>query len=275
MVVTKAAVRKLFPARKPWSHKGDHGRLLVVGGSKLYTGAPGLVALAALKTGVDLVTVFAPKRAADIVASLSPDLITFPARGDFLNSWHLGDALRLAAKADAVVIGNGLGDRRETAIFIEQFLEKADRPCVIDADAIRVAAKRPLRADAVLTPHAAEFVALTGDRPPEHEKDRLSLAQAAASRFACTVLLKGHVDVIASPERTATNRTGNPFMTVGGTGDVLAGICGGLLAQGAEPFAAASAAAWICGAAGDQAARRLGVSLRAADVIGAIHEVLA
>jgi len=276
MEIKKPFVKKLFPTRDKWSRKGDFGHLLIIGGSKLYSGSPAFAALAALKTGTDLVTVFAPKRAADIIATFSPDLITYPARGDFLNSWNLGEALRFLKKADAVVIGGGVGKRKETAAFVEKFLERNDKPCVIDADGIHVIAnnERLLGESCILTPHAHEFFLLTGRHPTDNLKERQGMVQRYAKKLGCTILLKGSVDMISDGKKVAVNKTGTPLMTKGGTGDTLAGICGGLLARRANPFDAAAAAAWINGSAGELAGKEFGESLMAENILEEIHAVL-
>ena len=159
MDITKAFVKKLLPPRPDWSRKGDNGRLLVIAGSRTYTGSPALVALSAIRSGCDWVDVFSPKRSADTVATFSPDLITHPQRGDFLNSWHLNDAFFLSKRDSAIVIGNGLGRRKETEIFITEFLKKTEKPCVIDADAIHAIAKKEflLKPQFILTPNGYEF----------------------------------------------------------------------------------------------------------------------
>ena len=273
MVVTAAFVRKLFRKRPEWSHKGDFGRLLVIGGSRTYTGSPALVSLAALRTGADWVDVFSPQRAADVAASFSPDLITYPQKGDFLNPWHLKEALELEGKCDAIVMGNGLGRRMETEAFIIKFLEKTSKPCVIDADAIHTMArkKQSVKNNFILTPHAHEFFILTGTRPTANANERAKIVRKAAKEFNCTILLKGHIDVISDGSWTEQNRTGNPFMTKAGTGDMLAGICGAMLAMGAKPFEAACAAAYINGLAGDIVAKKSGQSLLASDLLAEIQ----
>ena len=276
MLVTKTLVKKLYPPRPEWSHKGERGRLLVIGGSKTYSGSPALVALAAIKAGVDWVDIFSPKRAADIGATFSPDLITHPQRGDFLNSWHLNEAFFLAKRDTAVVIGNGLGRRKETENFIVEFLKKAEKPCVIDADAIHAIAKKEflIKNNFVLTPHSYEFFILADKRPTDNVSERQGMVQQFAKELGCTILLKGHVDVISDGKRMAINKTGHPTMSKSGTGDCLAGICGALLARGADPFEAACAAAWINGSAGELAAKEFGESLMASNIIENIHKIL-
>ena len=276
MDITKPVVKKLSPPRPDWSHKGECGRLLVIGGNKSYTGSPALVALAAIKSGTDWVDIFSPKRPADIAASFSPDMITHPQRGDFLNSWHLQEAFYLEKRCSAVVIGNGLGRRKETEIFITEFLKKAEKPCVIDADAIQAVAKKEflIKESFVLTPHSYEFFILTDTQPTANIGERVEIVEKFAKKLGCTILLKGHVDVISDGKKTALNKTGSPQMAKAGTGDTLAGICGALLARGAAPFEAACAAAWINGSAGELATKEFGESLMAQNIIENIHKVL-
>jgi len=274
--ISRGFVRKSYPERPAWSHKGDFGRLLVVGGSRRYSGAPALAALAALRSGCDLVTVAAPERAANIIASFSPDLITEPITGNCLNNWHTRSVLEMAKQADAVVLGGGLGRRPETMTFVQNLLARLDKPCVIDADAIHAvsANKKLLGGSFILTPHSGEFLTLTDHEPSQNIKERLEQARLFSSHMGCAILLKGHIDVISDGKSVALNRTGIPFMTKGGTGDILAGICGALLAMGLEPFGAACSAAYINGLAGDLASREFGPGLLASDLISFIPRAL-
>ena len=275
MLVTSGILKNAYKKRNQWSRKGDYGRLLVIGGSNIYTGAPFLAGLAALRAGCDMVTVAAPERAADIAAK-NLNLITHPLKGDFLARNHLRELIKLGADKDAVVIGNGLGRQKETIKAIIRFLEKNNRPIVIDADAIHAIAKnkKTIRNNFVLTPHSGEFYVLTGKKVSTNVKERAKAVKSAASGLHCTILLKGHEDIISDGNKTAINRTGNVFMTKGGTGDVLAGICGSLMAQKINPFDSACAAAYISGVAGDLAAKEKGPSLLATDMIEKIPIVV-
>jgi len=159
-------LEKIYRPRAAGAHKYDFGHLLVVGGSKLYSGSPALNALAAYRTGVDLVTVVAPQRAADIVATFSPDLITYPVTGDHFQPAHLEEVVSLLDQKTALVIGGGMGREKGTLEFVKQFLLQVELPVVVDADAIYAAAEikdqlvgKPL----VFTPHAHEFSVLTGE----------------------------------------------------------------------------------------------------------------
>jgi len=275
--VTASILKEVYRERPKWSHKGDFGRLLIIGGSKRYTGAPALAALSAyasLRSGVDLVLVAAPKRAADIIAGFSPNLITEPFEGEFFASKHLKDILKLSKEYDAISIGSGLGVEKETRKFVTKFIEKVRKPCVIDADAIKVLKKKRLGENFVLTPHAYEFYHISGDRPKQDITGRVKVVEKFAKKINSTILLKGAIDIISNGERTALNRTGNPYMTTGGTGDVLTGICGSLLAQKVSPFKAACASAYITGKAGDVTVKKKKQGLLATDIIESIPEVI-
>ncbi|MCG2686318.1 NAD(P)H-hydrate dehydratase [Candidatus Parcubacteria bacterium] len=275
--VSAEILGKVYRPRKAEVHKYDFGHLLVVGGSKLYSGSPALNALAAYRTGIDLVTVVAPQRAADIIATFAPDLITCPVPGDYFQPTHLKEVVSLLDQKTAVVIGGGMGREKETLEFVKQFLLQVELPVVVDADAIYAAAEikdklvgKPL----VFTPHAYEFSVLAGEELVANSQPCIDTVKHLASVLKSVVLLKGSEDIIADGQKAASNKTGNPFMTVGGTGDTLAGMVGSFLAQGIDPFTAACAAAYLNGAAGDLAAEELGPSLMASDLLDFIPEIL-
>ena len=271
--INKTILKKVYGRRDDWCRKYDFGSLLVVGGSRIYSGSPAFNAMAAYRSGCDLVTVAAPERAADIVAGFMPDMIACPLKGGFLARRHLPELMKLAARKTAVVIGGGLGREAETMAAVREFLKRLTVPAVIDADAIHAVAKsRILKVNSVVTPHAGEFFALTGKKPSGLDERTKAVMNAAAS-LRCTILLKGHVDVISDSRNTALNSTGSPYMTKGGCGDVLAGVAGALLARRVGPFLAACAAAYISGKAGELAGE-LGESMTASDVIGEIHRVI-
>jgi NAD(P)H-hydrate epimerase len=276
ITVDDSILKEVYKERPQWSHKGDFGKLLVIGGSKIYTGSPALVAygaMAALRAGVDLVMVAAPERPADIVAKFSPNLITTPFEGDFFAVKHLKKVLELTKNYDAIAIGPGLGIEKETQKVVVKFVEAVKKPCVVDADAIKALEKKKLWDNFLLTPHAYEFYYLTGEKPKYDIVGRAELVKKQAKKIGATILLKGAIDIISDGKQTAMNRTGNSYMTVGGTGDVLTGICGALLAQGVPQFKAACAAAYLNGAAGGLAAKEKR-PLVATDLIDKMPEVL-
>ncbi len=276
-MITKSILKKSYIKRKLWCHKGDSGRLLVIGGNKKYTGSPALVGLAAYRSGTDLVTIAAPERPADIAACFSPDLITVPLKGDCIKKKHIKTLLELSKGATALAIGSRIGREKETVKAVCKFLEKTDLPTVIDAEGIRaVAGKKEIIAGKkfILTPHADEFYALSGIKVNENIERRTNIVKKTTKTLKTTILLKGHIDIISDGKKTELNKTGNPYMTVGGTGDVLSGICGALLAGGASTFDAACAAAYICGRSGDIAAKELKEGLMASDIIDLIPYVI-
>ncbi len=265
--------------RSPTAHKGDFGRLLVIGGSEVYSGAPTLVSLAALRTGVDIVYLAAPSKTAYAISSISPDLITIKLEGDNLNPANMETLKPYLGMVDAVAMGPGLGLNPETIKFVKscvEEVEKANKPLLLDADGLKAFAKfkRPLKVPLVLTPHHGEYAILTGETLPENQEDRILMIQKTAKKLNATILVKGKVDIICNAERAKLNFTGNPGMTVGGTGDVLSGIVGGLLAQGVDAFEAAVAGAFVNGAAGDFVAGEIGFHMVATDIIEWIPRIL-
>ncbi|MEM5799690.1 MAG: NAD(P)H-hydrate dehydratase [Candidatus Aenigmatarchaeota archaeon] len=275
LLVNKNLLKTVYKERDEWSRKYNFGSLLVIGGSKLYSGSPAFNALAAYRAGVDLVTVLAPERAANIIASFSPDIITYPLKGDFLTKKHIPELLRQSHKKTACVIGGGLGREKETLLAILDFIEKSGLPCVIDADAIHALQLKPeLAKNHLITPHTREFFVLTGLQPSTHLNERVRYTDEAAKRLQTTIVLKGHIDVISSPENTAINKTGSAFMTKGGFGDTLAGICGALVARGVDVFTAGCLGAYINGLAGEKASKKFGESVMAIDLIKEIPNVL-
>lgn len=262
---------KPFLTRPKESHKGDAGRVLVIGGGA-YSGAPALAALGALRAGADIVTVAAPRNVADIVASFSPNLIVRALSGDRLNEDDIPVISELIKKHDAVVVGMGLGTDRETIKAIEKIVPLCGK-AVIDADALGAFLLPLLNKNIIITPHAGEMKRLSGIEVPKEEKEKLDFINNFANNNKATVLLKGAVDIISSGEEVRANRTGNPGMTVGGTGDVLAGLAGALFAKH-EAFEAACAGAFINGAAGDLAFLEFGYGLLATDVIDYIPKVM-
>jgi hydroxyethylthiazole kinase-like uncharacterized protein yjeF len=294
----------LIPRRKKESHKGDHGRLLIVGGGP-YTGAPALVGLSALRSGVDLVHIATPYKISSIIASYSPNFIVHPLShgSDFLTEIDIEVIFSLIENLaiDTIVLGPGLGRANPTLNAIKKLVIElpSNTPCVLDADVFSALADtnipKLLKAHrGVLTPHIGELQRLIGkdltkttsaqNKPKKSLKTKpeMELAleglQNQVQNFTktlggnWTVLLKGNIDIITDGENIKLNRTGNPGMTVGGTGDVLAGITGALLAGGLSPFSCARAAAFISGYSGDLAWEKFGNGLTATDIIELIPQ---
>jgi NAD(P)H-hydrate epimerase len=210
---------------------------------------------------------------------MSPDLITIKLDGNNLKPGNMETLKPYLSAVSAVAMGPGLGLKPETFDFVKlcvEEVEKAGKPLLLDADGLKAFAgfKRPLKVPLVLTPHAGEYAILTGETLPEDQEERALAIQKTAKKLNAVVLVKGRVDYICSPEQIKLNFTGNPGMTVGGTGDVLSGIVGGLMAQNVDPFEAAVAGAFVNGAAGDFVAGELGFHMVATDIIDWIPRVL-
>ena len=278
----KTDVKAVLPKRKPEAHKGDFGRLFIVGGGSRYVGAPALVGLAALRSGVDLATIAAPEKTAWTISSFSPDLITIKLPCRDLESSALSELWGELERSTAVIVGPGSGTlakTRDAVIELARTLREKypNLPALFDADGLKaLAPERGLAKGMpwVFTPHAGEFKLLTGSDLPSDIAGRAEQVKLAAQEFGCVILLKAHVDIVASAAGDLKlNYTGNPGMTVGGTGDVLSGIVGAFLAQGTEPFKAAVAGAWACGRAGDLCLREKGYEFVASDLIDKLPEV--
>ena len=250
----------LLPARGKKAHKGVGGEVLVIGGGP-YQGAPYLAGLGALRSGADIV------RIASTVFEPVPDLIFERLEGKRIGPEHTERLIALAKKADVVVCGNGLGTESHAVVeAIAPHCKKA----VFDADALRL----PLpvaHGETIYTPHAGEFARITGVTLPDDIIGRARAVRQAG--IAGTVIVKGHTDIITDGSRVRFNRTGDPAMTVGGTGDVLAGICGALLCQ-LPAFEAACIAAYVNGRAGEVVAARQGGGMLASDLVNEIPKIL-
>ena len=265
--------------RAPEAHKGDFGRLLVVGGSEVYSGAPAYVALAALRTGVDIAYVAAPEKTAYAISAYSPNLITIKLNGTHLNTDNIPTIEQYLSTATAVAVGPGLGMHDETKEAVKALItsvERAGKPLLLDADGLKAFGefRRRLRVPVVFTPHAGEYNALVGHFPPAELEAKVEDVRKSAAHLDGAILLKGHVDVVSDGRRVKLNLTGNPGMTVGGTGDVLSGIVAAFLAQRVDAFEAAVAGAFVNGACGDFVVREKGFHMVATDLIDWIPKVL-
>jgi len=266
----------LLPRRNREAHKGDGGRVLVIGGGP-YTGAPAFAAMASMAAGVDLAFVETPEASASAVSIYSPNIIVRPLAGDILSEEHVPGLLESAKDVDVVAIGPGLGNARKTVAAVQMFISRVKTPLVIDADAIEACGKKPaaLRGkQGVITPHTGEFKKLTGRTVPKDDEKKAALVKQAASKLKMTLLLKGAMDVISDGRRVKMNRTGCEGMTVGGTGDVLTGLVAGFMAQKAAPFSAARIGAFTSGVAGQLAFEERSFGMLATDVIDKVPLVL-
>lgn len=261
-----------FLKRPTTSHKGDAGRVLVIGGGP-YSGAPALAALGALRAGADIVTVAAPGNVSDIIASFSPNLIVRALSSDILLEEDISVISQLISRHDVVVMGMGLGTADETLDAVEKIVPLCKK-AVIDADALSPRLIPLFNKKIIITPHAGEMKRLSGLDVPHDLKERVKMIKDFAHDNKVTVLLKGAVDIISDGAEVRANRTGNAGMTVGGTGDVLAGLTGALFSRCDSPLEATACSAFINGAAGDLAFKEFGYGLLATDVIDYIPAVM-
>lgn len=266
----------LLSKRESEGHKGDSGKILVIGGGP-YSGAPAFAALAALKAGADLVTVAVPMSIADVVASYSPNLIVRKLSSEILCPDDLSILVDLINFHDVVVMGIGLGRAAETLETVRKILPFC-RKAVLDADALSALSGTIFESlagncELIVTPHAGEFARLRNLETPESKEARIKAVREFSEEKGIVTLLKGKIDVISDGKQVLLNRTGNAGMTVGGTGDVLAGLTGSLFSRN-PAFLAAVCAAYINGTAGNLAFEKAGNGLLATDIIEKIPEII-
>ncbi len=255
---------KFLKKRKKDSHKGDNGRVLIVGGSPVYHGAPIYAGLAASHL-VDLVFIACPRSVAHTIRAATPDFIVHPLSADNLVPEDVVPITRLAALCDAVLLGPGIGTDKETEKACHHILSQVESCIIVDADGLKSLKGHTdlLHEKIVLTPHKGEFTTVFGDIPVDE----------AARQYGCTIVQKGVTDIIANGATTKYNHTGNAGMTTGGTGDVLAGLVTGFAAVN-RIFQACCAAAFVNGMAGDHCFQTMGYAYTASDVVEAIPSVL-
>ena len=260
-MLNQEAVLSILPDRAENAHKGDFGRILLLCGSRGYTGAAALAAMGALRSGAGLVYLAVPESiyAIEAVKLTEAIVLPLPDEGGKLGVSALPEIRSLLPKMDAVLIGCGLGQSEGTRAVVTAVLQEFSGPVVVDADGINVLAGhmdilRERHAPTILTPHAGEFARIGGD----NAGDRVTETVNFAKQYGCILLLKGHNTVISDGAETYVNQTGNPGMAVGGSGDLLSGIIVSLLGQGIGPLTAAACGAWLHGAAGDLCASEKG-----------------
>ncbi|MDD1763645.1 MAG: NAD(P)H-hydrate dehydratase [Methanobacteriaceae archaeon] len=251
------------------SHKGQNGRVLIIGGSKDYSGAPALAALAVLGSGADLSIVTCPKVVSSAIRSYSQDLIVKSLPSDVILPSDVDTIIKFSKNVDSVVLGCGIGTEEGTKLAVNQILENIEKPVLLDADALKLVDLDIInqKLELVLTPHSSEFKAVFGTEVPENLDDKISLIRNLTLKSSFTILLKGKIDLIGYNGLFKLNKTGNPGMTVGGTGDCLAGLVGGLMAQGHSGFEAALLGAYINGRAGDLTKEKYGYNFTASDIL--------
>jgi len=283
-LITPALVSSLLPYRPPDGHKGTFGAFLAIAGSTGLTGAAAMTAQSAIRSGCGIARIACPKTILPILASKTTEVMTLPmpdvAKKGALSLRGLGDILKRVKEHDAVAIGPGLGLHHETKELVRRLVSRIDKPMVIDADAINALEghadilKGKKAAPLLLTPHPGEFARLTGNKPTDDIHDRIDKAKSFANEFGVTLVLKGSPSIVADRDGNIwVNSSGNAGMATGGSGDVLTGIIGSLLAQGMNAVDAAICGTYIHGLAGDLAADEfMQRSMIAGDIIAFLPE---
>ncbi len=255
--------------RDATSTKGKNGRILVLGGSRVYSGAPILSAQSALRSGADLSLLYVPYAVNRRV--VDPQLVSKafhnPLSGYYSRSF-VGEALRLAKDVDCVLLGPGMSTRQCVKSFIHSFVLNVSVPVVLDADALKIVDLSCLKGKrCVLTPHAQEFREMVGQEPTQQNV----MKQAQESRV---ILLKGQTDSISDGKRLQKNTNGNAGLSVGGTGDILAGVVASLIAQGNSLFDASYYAAKIIGECGDTLYKSMGYNYTPSDILAVLPSIV-
>jgi len=266
-------VRKFIPARKLTSRKGDNGKVLVVGGSYLYHGAPILSSIAALRTGADLVYTCVPKVNVQATRAISPNLIVIPLVDSKLTRGAVNKLLgQIPNDLDSATIGMGLAiaDKEALNLLVKSLLDR-DVRLSLDASAL-VNYILPLiqNKNVVVTPHAGEFKKMFSEALPESKKERIAVVEKHARENSVTILLKGATDIISDGKKTFLNTKMTPAMTVGGTGDVLSGIVASMLSRNRNPLESSAAASFVNGMAAKIVQRKVGLHMVASDLFDAI-----
>ncbi|NLY18346.1 MAG: NAD(P)H-hydrate dehydratase [Clostridiaceae bacterium] len=258
-LVDKAFFSEHIPERIADGHKNTFGRILAITGSKGMTGAGILTAKAAFKTGSGMVFLAVPDSLSSIYGMAIPEAITIPLKDTdgFITGENLNVLLEKSELMDTIVIGPGLSSNKQAILWVKTFVTNCKKPMVIDADALNIMAEEPdllktRSAATVITPHPGEFARLTGLSADEIRADRIGLALEFSRRWNVTVVLKGAGTVSATPTgEYYINSTGNPVLSVAGSGDVLAGIIGSLMGQGVKHDIASALGVYIHGMCGD------------------------
>lgn len=257
--LTESEIKSYFPARKADTHKGDYGKILMLCGSRGFTGAAALAAMGALRVGAGLVYCGVPESiyAIEAVKLTEPVVFPLPDREGKLDADAAEQIAGYLPKMDVVCMGCGLGISTGTEQVTEFVLKSFRGPVLLDADGINLMAAhkdilRDRTSPTILTPHAGEFLRFSGREANPETVEEL------ARELSCIILSKGHRTIITDGQVCYHNPTGNPGMASGGSGDVLAGVIAGLLGQGLPPLEAAAVGAWLHGKAGDVCAASIG-----------------
>ncbi len=270
--MSNSPLPKLSPRQRA-SHKGDFGRVLIVGGSKGMAGAVALAGISSLRMGAGLVRLAIPEPIANLVASFEPSYMTVSLPTDdgvrgSIRAYH--ELVKEIEWADVVAIGPGLGQSKDLAQLVRWLFDRTEKPAIFDADALNMLSPLDLSArpagPRILTPHPGELRRLAG-KPLASRDEQIKAAQLIAAKLGVIVLVKGEGTAITDGQATALNTTGNPGMATGGSGDALTGIIAALVGQKLSPLEAAVLGAHLHGLAGDLAAAELGeISLMASDL---------
>jgi|TARA_Y100000031_G_scaffold142367_1_gene171833 NAD(P)H-hydrate epimerase len=274
--VSEKYVRSVLKPRNPDSRKGENGSVAVIGGGRLYHGAPFLTASSALRCGVDLLYLCVPQTITTAVRALSPNIIVIPRPDVKLTIGAVNKLLRWLPKVDSIVLGPGLGRQRtDGSTKLVRELASDGVKVVLDADALRTDIVNTVKGrNAVITPHLGEFKRLFDIDITTSLDDRVEAVKKMAAKNDITILLKSRIDVISNGTKVILNKTGSPAMTAGGTGDILSGIVAGLLAKGLDAFDAAALGAFFNGLAGEKVAETKGFHLVASDMLDEIPSTM-
>jgi len=275
-------LRKILPTRSSHDHKGRFGHLLIVAGSRYYTGAAKLSACAGMRSGTGLVTLAVPSVVADVIASNLMEIIFYPLPSTKEGTFSEEGAekvIEFSKDKNAVLIGPGLTQHPSTVNFVKKVVPNIDVPLILDADGLNAISDTPgilkmCKGIPILTPHPGEMSRLIKKSTGDIQREREQCALEFAKQMGVVVVLKGHHTVIASPDgEYAINTTGGHGLSKGGTGDVLAGIIAGLVAQGVSPYPACQIGVWLHGRTGDLAERALHPrSMTAGDLFDFLHQ---
>ncbi|HEY6883308.1 MAG TPA: NAD(P)H-hydrate dehydratase [Nitrososphaeraceae archaeon] len=268
--ITTNLVKKIMVPRLESSKKGDNGTVLVVGGSRIYHGAPILASLAALRSGTDLVYTAVPRSNIVATRSASPNIIALPLPDDKLTT---GSANRLMAmlpkRADSAAVGMGMSiSKPEALIALVKQLKSDGTRLLLDASAlIPEVLKEISRTDTIITPHVGEYKRIfSGEDAGTTEEERISNVNRFAKQYGITIVLKGWIDVISDGQQVVINKVHNCAMTVGGTGDILSGLTAGFLTK-LKPFDASILGVYFNGVAGNLVYSKMGLHMSASDLV--------
>lgn len=251
---------------RPDSHKGQNGSVLIVGSNPDYIGAVVFAANASLTQGIDLVYIIAPEESAGIIKQFNPEFIVRAVEGNVLSVDAYDSFAELEKRVDAILIGSGSGVEESTGELFNKILSTTEMPVVVDADALKLVDRKLLDENVIVTPHEQEFKILFDETLPKGLDDRIRLLSKLSSEYGATITLKGVVDIISSADDYKLNRTGNHGMTIGGTGDLLAGLTVALAAR-TTPFEAAYLASFILCSAADKVLKEKGWGYSVGDIL--------